>query len=120
MDAELEEITGAVVMGLTHFSTNHPQGGVGLHIAALALGATRFDGYGIAFPGSEEKILFDSMLACVEIVIAAAGGVELGMSAAFDDSPLLHHHDLIGAADGGQAVRNDERGASLHEISESL
>src|SRR5579863_5206250 len=113
-------VTGAVVMGLTHFSSEHAQGVGGLHITVLAIGGVRVDSNGIAFAGSEEKILFDSVLAGVEIIVTTARGVEFGMRAPFDNLTLLHDHDLIGAADGGKAVRDDEGGASLHEIGETV
>src|SRR5208337_3004551 len=36
--------------------------------------------------------------------------------AALDDKPLLHHKNLIGAADGGEAVRDDKGGAPAHQL----
>src|SRR5450755_2959747 len=60
------------------------------------------------------------MLARIEIVVAAARGVELRMRAPLYDLSLLHDHNLIGAANGRKAVRDDERSASLHEIRKTL
>ena len=34
--------------------------------------------------------------------------------------PALDHQDLVGAADGGQAVRDHERRAALHQVREAL
>src|ERR1700758_3584196 len=101
-DAELGGIMGRLVMGLAHFSSEHAQGVVCFHVTALAFGTVRVDDHRIAFAGSEEKILLDSVLARIEIVVATACGIELGMGAAFDDLSALHHHNLIGAADGGK------------------
>src|SRR5579862_4472125 len=116
----MDVVTEAVVMALAHFSSHHAQSVAGFDVAAFAFGTVRIDGHEIAFAGSEEKIFFDSMLARVEIVVAAACSVEFGMRAAFDDLALLHDHDLVGAADGGKTVRDNEGGASLHEISETV
>ena len=38
------------------------------------------------------------------------------MGAALDDSPLLDDEDLVGAADGGETVGDDEGGAALHQL----
>ena len=56
------------------------------------------------------------MLARVEVVVAATEGVELVVVAALDDEALFDNKDLVGAADGGKAVRDDEGGAALHEL----
>jgi hypothetical protein len=29
---------------------------------------------------------------------------------------LFHHHDLVGVFDGVEAVRDDQRGAVLHQL----
>src|SRR5262249_52350821 len=42
------------------------------------------------------------------------------MAPAFDDLALLDHQYLIGAANGGKAMRDDEGRASLHEIRKAL
>ena len=38
------------------------------------------------------------------------------MRAAFDDSSVVEHHDGVCVADGGEPVRDDEDGASLHQV----
>ena len=42
------------------------------------------------------------------------------MGAAFDDLALLDDEDLVGAADGGEPVRDDEGRAALHEVAEAV
>ncbi len=42
------------------------------------------------------------------------------MAPAFDDAPALQHQDLVGMADGGKPVGDDEAGAVLHEPVERL
>ena len=40
---------------------------------------------------------------------------QLVMRAALDDASLFENHDAVAVADGGQAMRDDERRASLHQ-----
>lgn len=37
------------------------------------------------------------------------------MGTTFDDPAFIHHHDDIGILDGGQSVRDDQRGTILHQ-----
>src|SRR5208337_2723104 len=39
-----------------------------------------------------------------------------GVGTALDDAACLDHQDLVGAADGREAVSDDERGASTHQV----
>src|SRR5579875_1280894 len=62
--------------------------------------------------------------------VAEAHGVERGVSAILlqqlgvrpllDDAPGLQHHDEIGPFDGGEAVRDDQRGAVAQESPQPL
>ena len=36
------------------------------------------------------------------------------------DAALVEHHDLVGAADGGQPVRDHDHGAVLHQVGQRL
>ena len=38
------------------------------------------------------------------------------MGALFDDPPVLHDKDAVGLQHGGEAMRDDQRGAALHEM----
>lgn len=38
------------------------------------------------------------------------------MGAYFLDLPFLHYHNPVGFFDGGQAVRDDDGGAVLHQV----
>ncbi len=60
------------------------------------------------------------MLAGVEVVVAAVQCVERFVGAAFDDASLLDDEDLVGAADRGEAVGDDEGRPSLHEVAEAV
>ncbi len=60
------------------------------------------------------------MLLGVHLEVAAAGGVESGVSAALDDASCFDDQDLIGAANGGEAMRDYEGGAAFEELGESL
>ena len=42
------------------------------------------------------------------------------MRAALDDAAVFDHQNLFGAADGGEAVRDHEGGASLHQVREAF
>ena len=63
-----------------------------------------------------------------QVVRAASGqateravlGQQLGLGAALRDAALLDHEDLVGAADGGEPVRDDHRGAAAEERVERL
>src|SRR5712692_2775800 len=87
-------------------------------VILLYFGGPGFFRLSTPFARGEEEIRFDSMLLRVEVVVAASGGVERFVRAAFDDPPCLQHYDLIGAANGGQAVRNDEGGSPAHEVAQ--
>ena len=60
------------------------------------------------------------MLAGVEVVVAALESVERLVGAALDDVSLLDDQDLVGAADGGEAMGDDKGGAALHEEVEAV
>ena len=49
-------------------------------------------------------------LGVVEVGVQAAGGQQLGMRAALGDPALVDDQDLVGFPDGGQPVRDDQRG----------
>ena len=73
----------------------------------------------VAFAGGEEEVGFQAVLAGVEVVVAALHGVELVVVAALDDEAAFDDEDLVGAADGGEAVGDDEGGAADHELVEA-
>jgi len=54
----------------------------------------------IAFAGREEEVHFESVLASVEVIVAAAQSVERLMRAALNDLAALDDEDLVCAADG--------------------
>src|ERR1700682_4081633 len=79
-----------------------------------------FYGLRIAFAGRQEEVHFDAMLPGVEVPIAAPQSVKTLACAAFDDASGLDHQDLIGAPDGGEAVRDYEGRAALHQVAEAF
>ena len=60
------------------------------------------------------------MLAGVEVIVAAVELIEGLVGSAFYDLTLLYDEDLVGSADGGEAVGDDEGGAALHEEIEAV
>src|SRR5271157_4356696 len=42
------------------------------------------------------------------------------MRAALDDAATFYHQNLVGTANSGQAMRDDERGAPLHQVREAF
>src|SRR6202521_5566212 len=60
------------------------------------------------------------MLLGIKIVIAAAQGIEFFVCAVFDNPSQFDDQDLIGAADGGKPVRDDEGRSSLHQVGKTL
>jgi len=43
--------------------------------------------------------------------IKSAGSQKPGVGSALGNAPLIQHDDLVGANDGGEPMRNDQRGA---------
>src|SRR5208282_5566316 len=68
----------------------------------------------------EGEIGLHAVLARVEVPVAAARRQQFLVPAAFDDAPALDYENLVGAADGGEPVRDDERGAPAHQVAEAL
>src|SRR5580658_6348167 len=60
------------------------------------------------------------MLPGIEIVIATVQSIKFFVGAAFDNPSLFDDQDLIGSADGGKAMRDDEGGSSLHQVGKTL
>src|SRR5580700_6465895 len=74
----------------------------------------------VPFAGREKEVLLDAVLLSVELVVSATEFKQRLMRSALDNTATLDHQDLIGAADGRQPVGDYERGASLHQVGESL
>src|SRR5690242_15345369 len=91
--------------------------GDGGAIAAVAAGGG-FCGFvqTCAFAGSEEKIRLHSVLLGVEVVVAASEGVQTLVRASLDDTARLDDQDLIRTSDGREAVRDDKRRTSAHQV----
>jgi hypothetical protein len=49
----------------------------------------------------------------VETGVNAAKGEEMVMGAVFDDTAVAENEDLIGVADGGEAMSDDKAGAAF-------
>ncbi len=66
--------------------------------------------------GERKKLILHRIQALVE----AVHGDQLRVSAHFADGLVLQHHDLVGVADGGEAVGDDDGGAALHQAFQGL
>src|ERR1700682_6473583 len=60
------------------------------------------------------------MLLGIKIVIATAQSIEFFVGAVFDNPSQFDNQDLIGAADGGKPVSDDEGRSSLHQVGKTL
>src|SRR5215204_414608 len=58
--------------------------------------------------GVDELVALEAVLLVVELPVAPARGEQLLVRAALDDLPLFEDEYLVGAADGREAVRDDE------------
>src|SRR4029079_11085453 len=57
-------------------------------------------------------------IALAELCVAASHGEEFVVFAPLDDAPAIEDEDLVGMADGGEPVGDDEAGAARHEAIE--
>src|SRR3954451_20402219 len=62
----------------------------------------------------------DPVLVLVEAGVEAGQGEELFVAAGFGYVAVLEDDDLVGVADGGEAVGDDEGGAAFHEPVEGV
>src|SRR6185312_16986004 len=65
-------------------------------------------------------VVFEALLAGVEIEVASAEREQGGMGAALDDAAGFDHEDLLSGADGGEAMGDDERGAAAEQMGQAL
>src|SRR5690606_9888630 len=68
----------------------------------------------------DEAVELEAGLLLVEAAVEAALAEEFLVRAALDDAALVHHEDLVGGLDGGEAVRDDEGGAPAAEVLEAV
>src|SRR5467141_1524459 len=74
----------------------------------------------VAFARCEEEIGFDSVLFRVEIIVAAAKGIEGLVCSALDDAPRLHDQDLVCSPNRRKPVCDYKRRAPSHEVAQTL
>src|SRR5438552_363455 len=68
----------------------------------------------------EKQIRLDPILTRVEIRVASAASEQLLVASALYDPAVLDDEDRVGAANGGQPMRDDEGRAPLHELGQAL
>ena len=106
-----------VQFGIPSRGTQYPSG---LPVNTRALPAfglrrrLRFGGEILA--GVDEQVLLVLVLLIVQVSVASFLRHELFVRATFDDLAVFEDQDLIGAADGREAVGDDEGGAALAQI----
>lgn len=69
---------------------------------------------------SLQLLLGGAGVACVQTMVIAALREELAVAAGFDELTMLHDEDVVGVANGGQAVRDDEHGLFASQFGEGL
>src|SRR6266404_1117249 len=95
-------------------------------IGGVARTAIGFGGRGfldtgtVAFARREKKIGFKAVLASVQIVVAASESVQRLVSAAFNDATGFDNQNLLGAANGREAMGDYERCAAAHEVTQTF
>src|SRR6266404_1247909 len=93
----------------------------GVARAAIGFGGRGFLDTGtVAFARREKKIGFKAVLASVQIVVAASESVQRLVSAAFNDAAGFDNQNLFGAANGREPMRNYERCAAAHEVTQTF
>src|SRR6266545_4047208 len=68
----------------------------------------------------DEAILLELVLLVVQLAIPAVHREQLVVRPAFDDFAVLEDENLVGAADGREPVRDDERRASMAQRPEAV
>src|SRR5262249_18367337 len=68
----------------------------------------------------DEAIEFEAVLLVVELAVASALAEQLLVGAALHDLAALQDQDLVGALDGGEAVRDHERGPAAAQRAQSI
>src|SRR5580765_2292135 len=96
--------------------TSQQADGRGIVVAAVLVSIGLFNLRAFTFAGREEQVAFDTVLPGVEVVVAAAEIVERIVRAAFDDAAGFDDKNLFGSANGGKAMRDNERGAAAHQV----
>src|SRR6185503_919672 len=71
-------------------------------------------------PLSRSRQFFFQQLPPVEIRIKAVAGHQLVVASALDDAAVVEDENQVGAADGRDAVRHDDRGALPHYPAEAV
>src|SRR5690348_1165445 len=96
----IPEFPRVPAMRLAHLSADKIHSRIEFSIAVAISGI----GNRVALARRQEQVAFEAMLFGVEIVVAAVHGVELLVRATLQDLSLLHHQNLVGAADGRKPV----------------
>src|SRR6185437_4688487 len=91
---------------LTHLSQQDAQSVGSIHIAILRFAAIAFDRHRVSLARSQEKIVFDSMLPRIQVVVTSARSIKFRMRPALHDPALFHDHDLIRAPDSRESMRD--------------
>src|SRR5216684_997618 len=90
-------------------------------LATTVLLGDRFDREIAQFlPLVHETVDSDAVLLLVQLAIAAAEGDQLPVSAPLGDFAALEHENLVGVANRGKAVSDDEGGAAFHQGVEAV
>lgn len=59
-------------------------------------------------------------LAEIKVMVEAFLREKCGVIALLNDLAVFHDEDHVGGLDGGESVRDDERGSSLHHLRERI
>src|SRR6202023_3402636 len=102
------------------YPASHPARRIALAATIVASARTRIaaERLKVSVRSVPRRLGRGRVLQLEQSVIKAAAGEQLRMRAALAQRPLAQHQDTVGALDGGQAMRDYQRGAILEQFVE--
>src|ERR1700759_2295554 len=72
------------------------------------------------FAGVDELVALELVLLIVELLVLPGWGGQFVVLAALDDLARFEHENLVGASDGREAVRDDERRSTATQATQAV
>src|SRR5216683_6220104 len=102
------------------YPASHPASAPALKASSTARASARIaeGGAKVSVRGLASRLGRGRVLQLEQPVIQAAAGEQLRVRAALAQRALAQHQDAVGALDGGEAMRDHQRGAILEQLVE--